>query len=503
MNVILVSIDSLNRHFLPTYGQATEFAIETPHLDRFARRAAVFDNHYAGSLPCMPARREYFAGIQEFLWRPWAPLEPFDTSLALAARQAGALTQLVTDHYHYFQHGSHGYFEDYHGYTFIRGHENDAWQTAPRDPDPILLRQILADDPRGRQFLNRADYARNVATFTTEEDFFAPKVFSAASRWLDHNHQEEKWLLVVDSFDVHEPFHCPEPYASLYTEEDPRDPTLVTWPYYGRIDAGQSRLDERQLAFVRAQYAGKLTMVDRWFGALCATLDRLDLWATTTVIVTTDHGHFLGDHGWMGKPDAPLYNTLAHTPLFVWHPGSPLMGCRVDALTATVDLYATICGLLEAPITHHTHSRSLLPLVRGETDAHRDWALYGYWGSTVNVTDGRYTYLHPCRTDVPAYCYSTMRINPYGWFTPPTVRQAVEAGVFLPYTATPVWRLESMSFTRHREPLLFDLREDPNQLINLAGGNLPEEQRMRQLLRDALQHLEAPADQYVRLGLET
>jgi arylsulfatase A-like enzyme len=503
MNTIFISIDSLNRHYLKAYGQTIEYPVATPNLDAFARRAATFDAHYTGSLPCMPARREFFAGVQEFLWRPWGPMEPFDQPLARLARGAGYVTQLITDHYHLFQHGSHGYYEDYQGFEFIRGHEYDAWRTAPRDPDPTLLRQTLADDPGNVGYMNRAAYARNAAALTREEDFFAPQVFAGVARWLAENRDRDRRLLVVDSFDVHEPFHCPEPYASLYTDEDPRDPALVNWPYYGRIDRGQSRLSERQVAFVRAQYAGKLTMVDRWLGRVFDTLDAQGAWGDTAVIITTDHGHFLGDHGWMGKPHAPMYNTLCHIPLFIWHPGAARMGGRIGALTATVDLYATILETLGLAPPAGTHSRSLLPLLRGERDAHRDWALYGYWGSTVNVTDGRHTYLHPCRDDLPAYCYSTQMMNPWSWFTPPKPRPAAEAGRFVPYAGDcPVWRYPDKSSTRHEAPLLFDLHADAAQNQDLAGQGDPAEERMRALLVTALGQLRAPEEQYARLGLE-
>ncbi|WP_049823076.1 sulfatase [Thermobaculum terrenum] len=297
MNCIFITVDSLNRHFLRAYGGKVEMEVRTPNIDRLAARAAVFERHFAGSLPCMPARREFFAGVQEFLWRPWGPMEPFDEPLARVARRGGVVPQLVTDHYHYFQHGSHGYYEDYMGYELIRGHEYDTWRTTPRRPDPNFLRQILADQPEDTGFLNRAAYARNVAGFRTEEDFFPAKVFSRAAEWLRENGQQQPWLLVIDSFDVHEPFHCPEPYASMYTDEDPTDPELILWPRYGRVDEGSSRLTDRQLAFVRAQYAGKLTMVDRWLGVLLDEMDRQGLWANTLLILTTDHGHFLGEHG--------------------------------------------------------------------------------------------------------------------------------------------------------------------------------------------------------------
>lgn len=501
MNVVFITIDSLSRHFLGAYGQQVEFEIATPNLDRFAAKAASFQRHYAGSLPCMPARRELFTGTQEFLWRPWGPIEPFDRVLAREARQHGSITQLITDHFHYFQHGSSGYYEDFNGFDFIRGHEYDAWQTAPTNPDPTMLQQILADKPEDTGFMNRAAYARNVDGFTSEGDFFAPKVFSSAADWIARNRDYRNWLLVVDSFEVHEPFHCPEPYASMYTDEDPLDPDLVTWPLYGRSDEGKSALTPRQIAFVRAQYAGKVTMVDKWLGRVFDQLDEHNLWDDTMVIISTDHGHYLGEHSWLGKPGGPVYNTLAHIPLLIWSPGSPLMGQKPEALTAAVDLYATILDALGVQVPETRHSRSLMPLLEGAMTTHREWALYGYWGSSVNVTDGRYTYMHPCDASQATFCYSSGIINPYRWFWPVEMQNDAEAGRFLPYADGPVWRYAAPSHSRHEEPLLHDVAEDPCQTTNLAGEDTRAETRMRELLVEAMTTLQAPAEQFNRLGL--
>lgn len=68
MNIILVLIDSLNPNHLSAYAPSE---VATPNLDAFARRSRRFDNHFVGSLPCMPARREIFAGFKEMIWRPW------------------------------------------------------------------------------------------------------------------------------------------------------------------------------------------------------------------------------------------------------------------------------------------------------------------------------------------------------------------------------------------------------------------------------------------------
>jgi arylsulfatase A-like enzyme len=77
-----------------------------------------------------------------------------------------------------------------------------------------------------------------------------------------------------------------------------------------------------ELAFIRSQYAGKLTMVDRWFGELLRKLDELELWNNTTVIVTTDHGHDLGERGTFGK-QYPHYDSHANLPMLMWHPDYP------------------------------------------------------------------------------------------------------------------------------------------------------------------------------------
>ena len=77
MKAIMVMYDSLNRHMLPNHGCDWTLA---PNFARLAERAVTFDNHYVGSMPCMPARREMHTGRYNFLHRSWGPHEPFDDS---------------------------------------------------------------------------------------------------------------------------------------------------------------------------------------------------------------------------------------------------------------------------------------------------------------------------------------------------------------------------------------------------------------------------------------
>ncbi len=252
-------------------------------------------------------------------------------------------------------------------------------------------------------------------------------------------------------------------------------------------------------------------MVDRWLGRLLERIDDYHLWDDLMLIVTSDHGHYLGEHGWVGKPDSPIYDVLAHTPLFIWHPAGERMGQSVNALTAAVDLYASMLETLDVPVPETSHSRSLLPLLEGKTEQHRDWHLYGYWGRMVNVTDGVHTYLRapaqPAQGSL--YTYSTMMMNDTQSFQPPVARQDAEAGRFLPYADVPCWRypcLRPPSKARDAEgtvfkDLLFDVSKDPEQRENLVGNAPDVEASMTNLLRSSLNALRAPQEQFERLGL--
>lgn len=438
MNVILIQIDSLNRHFLPSYGNDW---VQAPNLTAFAQRGTIFEQHYVGSLPCMPARREIWTGTEEFWWRGWGPLEPWDQTLAYLVGRQGIISQLITDHYHLFEWGSHSYPYDYAGYEFIRGHEYDNWRTAPLAHIPPWAERMVERMGDGASI-----YLRNTQHFQEESDFFGPRVMQTTAEWLDQNHQQKQFLLHVDCFDVHEPFHIPEPYRSMYTDDNYR--RYSPWPRYGRVDEGAATLTPEEVAWVRAQFAGKLTMLDTWLGRVMAQLDRHRLWERTCVIITTDHGHYLGEHGWIGKPAAPLYHMLCHVPLLVWHPHGAHNGGRVGALTQTVDLYAAVLDLLGAPVPAgaHIHSRSFAPVLLGERSDHRSYAVYGYNNQSVGCSADGWTLLRDQdRTLSPAYWY-THHVDQLTGRSVGMRRQRphsypdIVAGHFLPGVAMPVWR---------------------------------------------------------------
>jgi len=76
MKAVFILLDSMNRNYLPIYGNDW---LKTPNIQRLAKRGVVFDNHWIGSAPCMPARRDILTGRLNFLERGWGAIEPMDT----------------------------------------------------------------------------------------------------------------------------------------------------------------------------------------------------------------------------------------------------------------------------------------------------------------------------------------------------------------------------------------------------------------------------------------
>jgi arylsulfatase A-like enzyme len=332
-------------------------------------------------------------------------------------------------------------------------------------------------------------------------------VMTAVVDWLERNHEQPQFYLHVDCFDVHEPFHVPEPYRSMYTDADYR--RYSPWPIYGRIDSPPARLEQDEVEWVRAQFAGKLTMVDRWLGRVFDKLDEHRLLDRTAVIITTDHGHYLGEHRRIGKPLSPLFHTLCHIPLLVSIPGEK--SHRIDAITQTVDHYATVLDLfgIEPPQSKHVHSRSYLPcLLDGKPD-HRPYAVYGYNNRLTGITAGNWTLLRDHDGDAaPAYAYTHQveQVNGFGIYTRKHWRRTdfsdLESGRFIPGVDMPVWKMKlQSSYPPPRPDLLFDNAGDPSQENDLAARRPDQVNALAALLRDHAHALGAPEEQFKRLKL--
>ena len=498
-NAIVILLDSLNRHMLGSYGGA-EFA--TPNLDRLAARSVRFIRHYAASLPCIPARHDILCGAWDFLWRPWGSVELWEDAITYPLRKAGVVSQLISDHPHLFETGGENYHVDFTAWDYQRGHEGDPWKTRADPswagaPQWGLKREMPYDKSRGY--------------FRGEEDFPGPRTMQAAARWLGENAgAHDRFFLFVDEFDPHEPFDTPAHYIKRY-DPDWEGPDLI-WPPYAVKGLERGILTEREGRHVRARYGAKLSMIDHWLGRVLDMLDGKKLWDDTLVIVTTDHGHYLGEKDIWGKPAAPLYQTMAHIPLFAAVPGVRAGTC--EALTTSVDVFATLADLfgVREQVRQRTHGQSLLPLLTKESASVRKWILAGVWGREVHYFDGAIKYARaPAQKNMPLSMWSNR------WSTMPTHLLTREQELPLPDdrarldkmpgARVPVirqmWdesdRLPYWAGTRFSGNHLYDLAIDPEETENLSGSS--RERTAIDALVAALRSIDAPQEQFTRLGL--
>jgi len=504
MNIVLVLVDSLNRHALKTYNRDTSCL--TPTIDAFAEKSVIFDNHYISSLPCMPARREITSGRKEFMWRPWGPLEVFDPRIAAILNTAHFNTGIVTDHYHYWEEQANGYVEDFSSAIFIRGHETDFWKLPEQGDVPAWVDKIA----EFRSTVHPRQYYANVKDFETEEDYFPAKVFSAAAQWLDENASKGQFFLQVESFDVHEPFDVPEPYASMYSDSGTKNDFNIWPPYqmYDDLDAFIKQTTPEELNFLKSQYFGKVTMVDKWLGVFLEKLTELKLWENTMVVFTTDHGHDLGERGVFGK-QFPHYDSHANLPLMIYHPQNSGASRRVSELTQNVDLFATLLDAADAEIpAENRHSRSFLPAIQGVDSTSRDTILYGTFGQGVCISDGTWCLFKAPLADADLYSYSTMLLRPLIVDNPVDGRVGklpetpVDQGFFDSTIPLPLWKIPISIDPRTTENYLFNRIDDPDQTHNLWDTEQDKREALLALLTTVLTEEGCPPEQFVRLGLE-
>ncbi|OXM60979.1 sulfatase [Amycolatopsis vastitatis] len=480
MRAIVLMFDSLNRHMLPPY--ASETFVRAPNFSRLAEKTATFDNFYAGSMPCMPARRELHTGRHNFLHRSWGPLEPFDDSMPQLLRDAGVHTHLASDHPHYWEDGGATYHTRYTTWEFFRGQEGDPWKgvVGPGGDDT---------DPRGG--MRRQDVI-NRGYMATEAEHSQTRTVDAGLHFLETNVDADRWLLQIELFDPHEPFFTHQSYKDLYPHD--YDGPEFDWPGYEKVTE-----PAEQVEHARHEYAALVSMCDHSLGRVLDFMDDHDLWHDTMLIVNTDHGFLLGEHGWWAKSVQPWFNELVHLPMFCWDPRTGEAGTRREELHQTIDIAPTLLRFfgLEPP-------SDMQGIDLAARSGQRDGALFGIHGGHVNVTDGRYVYMRAAAgpENRPLEEFTLMPTHMRSRFGPAELAQWEPAEPFAFTKGLRTMRMPAaggwMNPWQHGT-LLFDLRHDPRQRHPIVDDDV--ELRMLALLTALMHANDAPASQFERLGL--
>ena len=196
------------------------------------------------------------------------------------------------------------------------------------------------------------------------------------------------WFCWVGFGGPHEPWDAPAPYS----EPVPTPPNCaLPLPAIRSSSASRPRgllLDDRLegdaerlrrlepsgLAAVRANYAGKVSLIDHWVGELLEAVESRGELDRTLVLFTSDHGEMNGDHGLFHK--SCFLEGAIRVPLILRAPGSaPTDGSVVDCPVELIDVGPTLAEAASVHLDYPQWGRSLWPILRGEAAAVRDVAV--------------------------------------------------------------------------------------------------------------------------------
>lgn len=487
MKAIMVMFDSLNRRMLEPYGCSW---VKTPQFARLAEKAVTFDCNYVGSLPCMPARRELHTGRLNFLHRGWGPVEPFDDSMPEILKKNGVYTHLVSDHQHYWEDGGATYHNRYNSWDCVRGQEGDGWKVLPElirashQPGGLPLQDKMhRHDEVNRQFVD------------CEEQMPQARTFAGGLEFLENNWQEDQWFLQIETFDPHEPFFTQETFKKLYPHE--YEGIMKDWPPYYFVTEGEDAVNH-----MRFEYAALVSMCDHYLGMVLDFMDEHKMWEDTMLIVNTDHGYLLGEHGWWSKTVMPVYEEIARTPLFVYDPRLGMGGVHRESLTQTIDIPATLLDFFGLPLPVDMEGKPLKAVMESDEKI-RDYALFGFHEGHINVTDGRYVYMMAPDSTKPFYEYTLEPNHMRGLFSTQELQdiRLQEAFSFTKGCRTmKIPAKNGMTDAANYGCRLYDLENDP-----LEENPLADTAKMAELANAARRLMEAndcPPEQYGRFGLK-
>ncbi len=340
-NILIINSDTYRYDNL--LDRADTMPVATPCLDAFAQRAVSMSHFYAGSFPTIPERTDLISGRYAWPWHPWQPLAA-NNKMPLLLNQHGYVTQLICDCPHLF---NAGFNQAFNAAYQIRGQEADLPFLHLNDAIENVMPREKTRTGHHFQDRNLVDLHRWTNRYwCCEEETFPPRTAAQAVRWLEENDSYRPFLLWVDFFDPHEPWDAPEYMVRKYDPDYASVPMMH--PNYGKA----SDYTPEELHNLRAHYCAEAELVDRWVGRIFQKLDDLNLWESTIVIFTTDHGMSLGEHNRTGKSNIndqderlwPLYPEVAHIPFLIAAPGVQ-GGTTVDLLAQPADILPTLIEL--------------------------------------------------------------------------------------------------------------------------------------------------------------
>jgi len=481
-NVLLITADQWRGDCL---GVAGHSVVRTPNIDRLAARGTFFARHFAQAAPCGPSRASLYTGLYQMnhrVVRNGTPLDRRHDTIALAMARLGyrpvlfGFTDQAVDPR--TVPADSPWLRTYEG--ILPGF--DVGVRIPENPEPWLawLEQRGHERPAnfwdiyrpiGEPVAGPSNAPPCYGADETETAFLA----DAFLDWLGGRPAGEPWFAHVSFLSPHPPFIVPAPFNRLYdpaggppfrrAESAATDAASHPFvAYWHNITTTASRFftpdptaaatpiadfSDADFRTIRAVYWGMVAEVDSQVGRILAGLETVGAAPDTVIVLTSDHGEMLGDHWTLGK--FGYFDQSFHVPLIIADPRRK-SGGRIEVFSEAVDVMPTIIELAGGAAPGHLDGCSLVPFVdRRHPASWRDVAHWEYDFREVE-TGAAQSFLG---LDLDACMLAVIRGERF--------KYVHFAGL---------------------QPLLFDLREDPDELVDRAddpaylGARLEYAERM-------------------------
>ena len=420
-NLLYIHSDQHSPAVLHCYGDPL---VQTPNLDALAARGVLFTDVYCPSPVCVASRMAILAGRHPHEIECWTNHDILSSAVPTLAHAMGAggyRPVLIGRMHARGPDQLHGYAERLvgdHGANYSKG-------GAPKNG--LVSVQNAGSGQSSYQVHDEDVTAAAI-------DYFNRLGVSKRS-----GQPVEPFSLSIGFMLPHMPFVARRQDYQLYRNRiappqhpEPFSADLHPFLQWWRQHSGWDAATDEEILNARAAYWALVTRLDLMIGQILTALRTNDLEDNTLILYTSDHGEQVGEHGLWSK--RTFYETSVKVPAILSWPGHLTEGLRCERVLSSLDLNATMLDALECPPLPHASGRSALDLVRGQDAAWEDIAFSEYC-----LDEGHYHRM--IRRDQ--------------------------------------WKL---NYYHGQEPQLFDLRQDPHELRDLARD--PDCREMRRELEE-------------------
>ena len=392
-NILFISIDD----FRPKISSYGETKMITPNIDKLASEGLQFNNAYTNIAVCGASRASLMTGIRPSLNR----FNDFSTRAQVDTPQAISLNQLFMDN---------GYETISYGKIY---HHSDDFQQHWSEKDKG---QIQSDfqDPKSIERVNNAEKGeygnKNLTYEYPDVDDYAyndGKITQNAIHKLKVLKEDDQpFFMAIGYVSPHLPFIQPKKYWDMYDHDSiqladnsyqpENSPFIAIEAQHNSAELrknyldipAQGKLDDDLARNLIHGYYASVSYMDALIGELIKELDDLGLRDNTTIILWSDHGYFLGEHGFWCKHST--FHEAVKIPFIMSSPGYA-KNQITDSFTELVDVYPTLCELANITPPTYIHGKSLTPVLKNPSIQLKD-EIYTRYKQGEAVIDANYSY---------------------------------------------------------------------------------------------------------------